>query len=98
MPLGNTSSCSIPRSLEFGSLARRHLVPICVSRPGIEDPVFPSDDPYLDQDAVFGVREQLIMDYKEANNPSILPDDLAIKSLIKAPFYTVDFDFVLVSK
>ena len=38
------------------------------------------------------------MDYKEANNPSILPDDLAIKSLIKAPFYTVDFDFVLVSK
>ena len=60
--------------------------------------VFPSDDPYLDQDAVFGVREQLIMDYKEANNPSILPDDLAIKSLIKAPFYTVDFDFVLVSK
>ena len=27
--------------------------------------VFPSDDPYLDQDAVFGVREQLIMDYVE---------------------------------
>ena len=60
--------------------------------------VFPSDDPYLDQDAVFGVREQLIMEYKERHDAEALPDDLAIKSTIAAPFYTVDFDFILAKK
>lgn len=60
--------------------------------------LFPSDDPYLDEDAVFGVREKLIMDYQECQDASVLPDDLVIKSSIKAPFYTVDFDFVLAPK
>ncbi|MEG9863076.1 MAG: dioxygenase [Parvularculales bacterium] len=57
--------------------------------------VFPSDDPYLDEDAVFGVRDKLIMEYKEGKNTDDLPDDLAIKADIKEPFYTVDFDLVL---
>lgn len=60
--------------------------------------VFPSDDPYLDEDAVFGVREKLIMEYQECHDASELPDDLAIKSTIEAPFYVVDFDFVLAAK
>ena len=60
--------------------------------------VFPSDDPYLDEDAVFGVREKLIMEYQERTDPSELPDDLAIKSTIDTPFYVVDFDFVLAAK
>lgn len=57
--------------------------------------VFPSDDPYLDEDAVFGVREQLIMDYQEKNSSAGLADDLEIRDKLKEPFYTVDFDFVL---
>lgn len=60
--------------------------------------VFPSDDQYLDEDAVFGVREKLIMEYQERTDPSELPDDLAIKSTIDTPFYVVDFDFVLAAK
>ena len=60
--------------------------------------VFPSDDQYLDEDAVFGVREKLIMEYQERTDPSELPDDLAIKSTIDTPFYVVDFDFVLADK
>ena len=60
--------------------------------------VFPSDDPYLDEDAVFGVREKLIMEYKESHDPSTLPDDLAIKPTIETPFYVVDFDFLLAPK
>lgn len=60
--------------------------------------VFPSDDPYVDRDAVFGVREKLIMEYQERHNAADLPDDLAIKSTIEAPFYVVDFDFVLAPK
>lgn len=57
--------------------------------------VFPSDDPYLDEDAVFGVRERLIMKYQERTDASDLPDDLVIKSAIDGTFYVVDFDFVL---
>ena len=60
--------------------------------------VFPSDDPYLDEDAVFGVREKLIMEYQERHDPSELSDDLAIKPNIETPFYVVDFDFVLAGK
>ena len=57
--------------------------------------VFPSDDPYLDEDAVFGVREQLVMEYQERTDASDLPDDLAAKDRLASPFYVVDFDFVL---
>lgn len=57
--------------------------------------LFPSDDPYLDEDAVFGVRDQLVMEYRKSDDASALPDDLAIKGDLKAPFYVVDFDFVL---
>ena len=57
--------------------------------------VFPSDDPYLDQDAVFGVREELVMTYRPESDPSTLPDDLAIKDALEGDFYVVDFDFVL---
>ena len=57
--------------------------------------VFPSDDPYLDEDAVFGVREKLIMEYQPKDDPSPLPDDLAIKVEIKGPYSLVEFDFVL---
>ena len=60
--------------------------------------VFPSDDPYLDEDTIFGVREKLIMEYEEGHDASQLPGDLAIKPSIEAPFYTVDFDFVLMPK
>ncbi|MDA8870807.1 hydroxyquinol 1,2-dioxygenase [Rhizobiaceae bacterium] len=60
--------------------------------------VFPSNDPYLDADAVFGVRERLIMEYREQTSTEGLPDDLEIKDRLKAPFYRVDFDFVLASE
>jgi len=58
--------------------------------------VFPSDDPYLDKDAVFGVREKLIMEYQPRNNTEELPDELAIKTALKGQtFYSVQFDFLL---
>ncbi len=57
--------------------------------------VFPSDDPYLDEDAVFGVREKLIMEYEKRESTDGLPDDLAIKGELDGTFYVVDFDFVL---
>lgn len=58
--------------------------------------VFPSDDPYLDEDAVFGVREQLVMEYQARNSIEKLPDDLVIKPELKdQEYFIVDFDFVL---
>lgn len=57
--------------------------------------VFPSDDKYIDEDAVFGVREKLIMEYVEQTDKSVIPDGLEIGQNVSIPFYTVDFDFVL---
>ena len=59
--------------------------------------VFPSDDPYLDEDAVFGVREKLVMEYQPRETTDGLPDDLAIKHSLPEQFYVVDFDFILAS-
>ena len=58
--------------------------------------VFPIDDPYIDQDAVFGVREQLIMEYVEHTDITNVPEGLEIGREVTVPFYTVDFDFILV--
>ncbi len=57
--------------------------------------VFPSDDPYLDQDAVFGVREDLVMEYVRHDDLAELPAGLEAAGRIVAPFFTVDFDFTL---
>lgn len=56
--------------------------------------VFPSDDDYLDADAVFGVRSDLIMEYRPGDRSSLAPDIVA-KPKLAAEFSKVDFDFVL---
>jgi len=58
--------------------------------------VFANGDPYLDRDAVFGVREDLIMNYVESSDLDALPDDLESGRDATVPYYKVDFDFVLV--
>jgi len=56
--------------------------------------VFPSDDPYLDADAVFGVRSDLVMEYRPGDRAA-LADDIAAKDALADSFSKVDFDFVL---
>ncbi len=52
--------------------------------------VFPPDCPYLEIDAVFGVKESLIGDFKH------IEDEAAAKALgFDGPFWSVDWDFVL---
>jgi protocatechuate 3,4-dioxygenase beta subunit len=60
--------------------------------------VFPDDDPWLDQDAVFGVREDLVMHYQQQSDPAAAPDGLEAADRLTDPFYTVDFDFVLAAE
>jgi len=56
--------------------------------------IFPDDDPYLDQDTVFGVRDDLVMSYKE-KPASDFPVGMALSGKVDAPFLSVIFDVVL---
>lgn len=52
--------------------------------------LFVSGDPYLDLDAVFGVRESLIVPFIRNDSKETAP-----QLNVSIPFYTVDYDFVL---
>jgi len=56
--------------------------------------IFPDDDPYLDQDTVFGVRDDLVMKYQE-KPASDFPEGMALSGKIDAPFLKVNFDVIL---
>ncbi len=56
--------------------------------------VFPDDDPYLDQDTVFGVREDLVMTYVPQPAGSF-PDGFELSGKVDGSYARVDFDLVL---
>lgn len=57
--------------------------------------VFPDDDPYLDQDTVFGVRSDLIMTYKKQSAASFPAEGYELSGKITDDYSRVDFDLVL---
>lgn len=57
--------------------------------------LFPADDPYLDSDAVFGVREKLIVPFRRASDA---PAGFVLTAAPGSPFFIVDFDFVLAAR
>jgi len=59
--------------------------------------VFPETDPYLDQDTVFGVREDLVMAY-EAKPASEFPDGFVLSGQIDEDYLEVNFDLILVEE
>ena len=56
--------------------------------------VFPDDDPYLDEDTVFGVRDDLVMTYVSQPAGSF-PDGFDLSGKVPGVYCRVDFDFVL---
>ncbi|WP_376878100.1 dioxygenase [Albirhodobacter sp. R86504] len=56
--------------------------------------IFPQDDPYLDQDTVFGVREDLVMTYVE-KPAEAFPQGMAISGQVHDSFLHVAFDVIL---
>ena len=56
--------------------------------------IFPDDDPYLDQDTVFGVRRDLVMTYVE-RPAAEFPPGMALSGKVTEPFLHVEFDVVL---
>ncbi|WP_424990052.1 dioxygenase [Fluviibacterium sp. S390] len=59
--------------------------------------IFPDDDPYLDEDTVFGVREDLVMTYVE-KPAGEFPDGIELSGKIDAPFLYVNFDVILAAE
>ncbi|HXV10887.1 MAG TPA: dioxygenase [Burkholderiales bacterium] len=55
--------------------------------------IFPDDDPYIDEDAVFGVRDRLAVKLVSETDPSAVPVALAARDRLKRPFYRVQYDF-----
>ena len=59
--------------------------------------IFPDDDPYLDEDTVFGVRDDLVMTYHQ-KPASEFPDGLALSGKVSEPFLHVKFDVTLATE
>jgi hypothetical protein len=53
--------------------------------------VFADGDPYLDSDALFGVKESVIVPFVRHDESSV-----AERLGLSNPFYTAEYDFVLV--
>ncbi|WP_417523643.1 dioxygenase [Marinovum sp.] len=58
--------------------------------------VFPEDDPYLDQDTVFGVREDLVMRYQQMPAGSFPESGFDLSGKVTEEYLKVEFDLTLV--
>lgn len=59
--------------------------------------VFAADDPYLDEDAVFGVREDLVMSYQTLPADSFPSAGFDLSGKVTEDYLKVTFDLVLVN-
>lgn len=69
-----------------------------ISAPGFRTlvtEVFPDDDPYLDQDTVFGVRDDLVMTYMKQPAGSFPAEGFVLSGKVDGEYSRVDFDMVL---
>jgi protocatechuate 3,4-dioxygenase beta subunit len=55
--------------------------------------IFPGEDPYIDQDAVFSVRRKLAVDLKLETDPSSVPMRMAAAGSLTIPLFRVGYDF-----
>lgn len=58
--------------------------------------VFPDDDPYLDEDTVFGVREDLVMKYQQMPAGSFPETGFELSGKVEDAYLKVAFDLTLV--
>jgi hypothetical protein len=57
--------------------------------------IFSADDSYLDEDTVFGVREDLVIKYQEMPAENF-PEGFALSGTVKKNYLKADFDLTLV--
>ena len=70
--------------------AHIHFIVSANGHSSVTTELFAAGDPYLDSDAVFGVRGSLVVPFVRHESA-----DEAARLNVSAPFYTVDYDFVL---
>ena len=56
---------------------------------------FPDDDVYLDQDAVFGVRTNLVLPFRRTTDRAALPANLAARDSLPMPVWSADLQLAL---
>ncbi|MEM7021106.1 MAG: dioxygenase [Pseudomonadota bacterium] len=69
-----------------------------VSSPGersLTTEIFVEDDPYLDQDAVFGVRESLVVHPIRETDIDAVPFEMVAKDSLQLPFDRITYEFRL---
>lgn len=74
-----------------------HFIAEAVGFKPLVTEVFPDDDPYLDEDTVFGVREDLIMSYQKMPAGSFPSEGFALSGQVPDGYLKVTFDLVLVA-
>ena len=52
--------------------------------------IFPTENPYLDRDAVFGVRADLLMEYHRGTGRAALPNALLRRAALPDDFWRID--------
>ena len=57
--------------------------------------IFPDDDPYLDEDTVFGVRNDLVMNYVKQPADSFPQQGFELSGKVSEDYSQVDFDLIL---
>jgi protocatechuate 3,4-dioxygenase beta subunit len=75
--------------------AHFHFIVTAAGMAPLVTELFPADDPYLDQDAVFGVRESLILDLQPEVDRGALPAELEARDRLPLPVLFADYDFTL---
>jgi protocatechuate 3,4-dioxygenase beta subunit len=58
---------------------------------------FPEDDQYLDRDAVFGVRRDLVLPFRRISDRADLPENLVARESLPLPVWATEIDLTLPS-
>jgi hydroxyquinol 1,2-dioxygenase len=72
-----------------------HMIIQAPGRTPLITEFFPDDDKYLEQDAVFGVRNGLVLPFKQAKDRKELPANLAARETLPMPVWTATLDLKL---
>jgi protocatechuate 3,4-dioxygenase beta subunit len=75
--------------------AHLHVIVQAPGRRPLVTAFYPEDDPYLDRDAVFGVRGKLVMPFGRATDRAALPASLEARDTLPMPVWTARLDFEL---
>jgi len=75
--------------------AHLHMIIQAPGRNPLITEFFPDDDKYLEQDAVFGVRNGLVLPFKQAKDRNELPANLAARETLPMPVWTARLDLKL---